>query len=71
MAGLLPAGDADEASGEAVGPRQHFQPHPHHALAQRRGGGVALQPRSISCKDLLGAILPGKKVSILWPCEVN
>ena len=35
MAGLLPAGDADETGGEADGPRQHLQLHPHLALAQR------------------------------------
>ena len=46
MAGALPAGDADETGGEADRPRLHLQLHPHLALAQRGGGGVALLTRS-------------------------
>ena len=53
MAGPLPAGDADEEGGEADGPRQQLQLHPHLALAQRCGGGVALLTRlSFSYKYL-------------------
>ena len=72
MVGSLPAGDADETGGGADRPRLHLQLHPHLALAQRGAGGVALLTRSMCVfKDLLGALLPGRQVSVLWPCEVR